>query len=85
MAAQRGGWGKPLTCLRDRSVWLVPAQAVNNGADKFSVSGTGVVVMTGTLAVSGAATIAGVLTSSVGLTVTAGGLSVSAGGIQVVV
>ena len=64
-------------------VGVVVVQAVNNGADKFSVSGTGVVVVTGTLAVSGAATISGVLTSSVGLTVTAGGLSVTAGGLTV--
>ena len=70
---------------RPVGVCVVVAQAVNAGADKFSVSGTGVVAVTGTLAVSGAATIAGVLTSSVGLTVTSGGLSVSAVGVQVVV
>ncbi len=70
-------------CATGRRVCVVVAQAVNDGADKFSVSGAGVVAVTGTLAVSGAATISGVLTSSAGVTVTAGGLSVTAGGLQV--
>ena len=68
---------------RPVGVCVVVAQAVNDGADKFSVSGAGVVAVTGTLAVSGAGTISGVLTSSVGLTVTAGGLSVTSGGLTV--
>ena len=69
--------GLSLVCATGRCVCVAVAQAVNDGADQFSVSGSGEV------AVSGAATISGVLTSSVGVTVTSGGLSVTAGGVTV--
>ena len=60
--------GVSRVCAPGRCVRVVVAQAVNAGADKFSVSGSG------ELAVSGAATISGVLTASGGVTVTSGGL-----------
>ncbi len=75
--------GLSLVCATGLFVCVGVAKAVNNGADKFSVSGSGVVAVTGTLSVSSAATIVGMLTSGSGVRVNAGGLSVTAGGLSV--
>ncbi len=59
------------------------AQAINNGGDRFSVSGSGEVAVTGTLSVSSTATFSGPLTASNGLTVTRVGLTVTAGDMNI--
>ena len=58
-------------------------QAIHSGIDRFSVRGDGLTTVTGTLSVSGGATLSGAVTASSGFTVTSAGLSVSAGGLRV--